>query len=153
MKRWLLAVLLLAAGPVVAMCFDTAGQRHAIDPALLQAIAEVESAMRANAVNVNADGSRDVGLMQINSYHFPRLARQGITEARLLSDSCLAVEVGAGILRGFIQRYGYNWTAVGAYNAGGGAGREAARRRYARKVWQRYQALLEQRPALSAATR
>jgi hypothetical protein len=35
--------------------------------------------------------------------------------------------------------HGYNWPAVGACNAGNSPHRQAARLRYARKVWQRYQ--------------
>lgn len=70
---------------------------------------------------------------------------RGITEQRLLAEPCLSVEIGASVLAGFITRYGYNWTAVGAYNAGNSPGRQAARIRYARKVWQRYQALTQTR--------
>jgi soluble lytic murein transglycosylase-like protein len=57
--------------------------------------------------------------MQINSIHLPRLLKQGITEERLLNEPCLSVEVGASILAEFIQRFGYNWTAVGSYNVAG----------------------------------
>jgi soluble lytic murein transglycosylase-like protein len=109
---------------------------------LLYAIAEVESGLQPRAINKNKDGSRDVGLMQINSIHLPRLLRLGITEQRLLDEPCLAVQVGASILAEFVTRYGYNWTAVGAYNAGMATDRQAARLRYARKVWHRYEAIV-----------
>jgi soluble lytic murein transglycosylase-like protein len=85
--------------------------------------------------------------MQINSIHLPRLHAQGITEQRLLDEPCLSVEVGASVLAEFIARHGYNWTAVGAYNAGNSPHRQAARLRYARKVWQRYQVLTQARQA------
>lgn len=142
MKRWLPLALWLFSASAVAQCFEAAGLRYGIDPLLLAAIAEVESSGRHRAVNHNADGSRDVGLMQINSYHFPRLVQRGITEARLQNDACLSVEVGASILQGFIERHGYNWTAVGAYNAGSAAASENKRRAYARKVWVRYRQLM-----------
>jgi soluble lytic murein transglycosylase-like protein len=125
-----------------ADCWSAAGARYAVEPELLQAIAIVESGLRADAVNINKDGSRDVGLMQINSIHMPGLLKQGITEQRLLAEPCLAVHVGASILADFFTRHGYNWTAVGAYNAGNAQSRQAARMRYARKVWDRYQQLL-----------
>ncbi|AZC44737.1 transglycosylase SLT domain-containing protein [Pseudomonas chlororaphis] len=142
-KLWGGAVVALAwVGSASASCWVEAGKRHSIEPELLYAIAQVESRLDSRAVNHNTDGSRDIGLMQINSAHLPRLQVRGITEQRLLDEPCLAIEVGASILAQFIDRYGYNWTAVGAYNAGNSPDRQALRLRYARKVWQRYQALL-----------
>ncbi|MCD4531222.1 transglycosylase SLT domain-containing protein [Pseudomonas sp. C3-2018] len=129
-----------------AWCWSQAGRLHAIEPELLQAIADVESGQQPDAIHHNRDGTRDIGLMQINSSHLSRLKDQGITEQRLLDEPCLSVEVGASVLAEFIGRYGYNWTAVGAYNAGNSPHRQAARLRYARKVWQRYQVLTRDRP-------
>lgn len=144
-----LIVLQIWAGHVWAGCWVEAGKRYSIEPELLYAIADVESKLNARALNRNNDGSRDVGLMQINSLHFPRLATRGITEQQLLEDTCLAIDVGASILAEFIARHGYNWTAVGAYNAGSAPARQALRLRYARKVWQRYQALLSDESIVS----
>ncbi|NVZ26798.1 transglycosylase SLT domain-containing protein [Pseudomonas gingeri] len=135
-------LMLLWAGPLPAFCWDSAGRRHGIEPELLYAIAQVESDLRAQAVGHNSNGSRDIGLMQINSLHLPRLAARGITEQQLLEDPCLSVQVGATILAEFIERHGYGWTAVGAYNAGSGEDRQAARERYARKVWRLYRVLV-----------
>ena len=138
--------LLMGSPQAWADCWEEVASRYDLEPELLQAIAAVESGYRAHAVNaLNSDGSRDIGLMQINSMHLPRLAKQGITEERLLSEPCLSVEVGASILAGFVQRFGYNWTAVGSYNAGVAPEREALRLRYAEKIWARYQALVAQR--------
>lgn len=134
------------AGPAQAFCWDSAGQKHAIEPALLQAIAEVESGLSAHAMNHNSNGTRDIGLMQINSSHLSHLQTRGITEQRLLDEPCLSVEVGASVLAGFVSVYGYNWTAVGAYNAGNAVDRQTARLRYARKVWKRYQTLIDNAP-------
>lgn len=131
---------------VLANCWQEVGSRYDIEPELLQAIAVVESGNRIDALNTsNSDGSRDIGLMQINSSHLPRLLKLGITEQRLLSEPCLSIEVGASILAEFIQRFGYNWTAVGSYNAGVGPGREALRLRYAEKIWARYEELVAHR--------
>ncbi|SEK33436.1 Transglycosylase SLT domain-containing protein [Pseudomonas agarici] len=134
--------MLVLSGPLQAFCWDSAGRRHGIEPQLLYAIAHVESGLRAQAVGRNKDGSRDIGLMQINSFHLPRLSAQGITEQQLLEDPCLSVHVGAAILAQFIERHGYGWTAVGAYNAGSGEERQAARERYARRVWRFYRVLV-----------
>lgn len=138
----------MASDQALAYCWEAAATPHDIEPELLQAIAIVESGYRAQAMNhANRNGTRDIGLMQINSTHLPRLLKQGITEDRLLNEPCLSVEVGASILAEFIQRFGYNWTAVGAYNVGTGAGpeREALRMRYAQKIWAVYEQLVAHR--------
>lgn len=144
--KWLFCLGLgLGVTQAHAWCWSRAGQLHAIEPELLQAIADVESGLKPDAINHNSNGTRDIGLMQINSIHLPRLQARGITEQRLLHEPCLSVEVGASVLAEFVARYGYNWTAVGAYNAGNSPHRQTARLRYARKVWQRYQVLTEAR--------
>lgn len=148
LRHTLLLLALAGSSPAWGFCWTEAASRHDIEPELLQAIAAVESGYRPEAINYsNHNGSRDIGLMQINSIHLPRLLEQGITEQRLLAEPCLSVEVGASILAGFIKRFGYNWTAIGAYNAGPGSGarREALRQRYAEKIWARYAALIAQR--------
>lgn len=145
--KGLLLTLVMSGNQASAYCWEEVASRYNIEPQLLQAIAAVESGYQADAMNhANRNGTRDIGLMQINSIHLPRLLKQGITEERLLSEPCLSVEVGASILAEFIQRFGYNWTAVGAYNVGAGAGeqREALRLRYAEKIWARYEALVLQ---------
>ncbi|MGY1952463.1 transglycosylase SLT domain-containing protein [Pseudomonas pergaminensis] len=150
-RFWSKALVLsvaMASNHVMAFCWEQAASQHNIEPELLQAIAAVESGFRAQAMNhTNRNGTRDIGLMQINSIHLPRLLKQGITEDRLLNEPCLSVEVGASILAEFIQRFGYNWTAVGAYNAGPGSGpeREALRRHYAEKIWAYYEQLVAHR--------
>lgn len=49
-------------------CWVSAGKRYSVDPWLLYTISSVESGMNPLAVNVNKDESRDLGLMQINSW-------------------------------------------------------------------------------------
>lgn len=147
-SKSLLLVACLGGNQALANCWNEAAIRYDLEPELLQAIAAVESGYRAQALNhANRNGTRDIGLMQINSIHLPRLLKQGITEERLLKEPCLSVEVGASILAEFVQRFGYNWTAVGSYNVGAGPGpqREALRMRYAEKIWARYEALVAQR--------
>ena len=115
------AVLAMLAGIATsahAECWFDAGQRHNIDPLLLYSIAKVESSLNPSAINRNRNGTYDIGLMQINSTHLPRLSKAGITREKLLNDSCTSVMAGAQILSGFISRHGYTWEAVGAYNAG-----------------------------------
>lgn len=97
-----------------AMCFDEAGKKYGISPQLLRAIAKTESGMRPHAMNRNPNGSYDVGVMQINSFWFPKL---GLTADQLRADPCLNVMTGADILGRCIKSHGYAWEAVGCYNA------------------------------------
>ncbi|MEJ2405366.1 MAG: lytic transglycosylase domain-containing protein [Candidatus Thiodiazotropha sp.] len=116
-------------------CFDEAAERYNIAGELLYAIAAHESRLDPSAVGRNQDGSRDIGIMQINSWWLPKLAEYGIDEGHL-QEPCTNVSVGAWILAGNIARYGYTWDAVGAYNAGT-ADTEMVRKRreaYAHKV-------------------
>ena len=100
-------------------CFVTVGQASGVSPALLKAIARVESSLNPKAVNAthkNRTGSYDIGLMQINSRWLKKLEVHGITEIALY-DACTSIEVGAWILADLFKRHGVNWEAVGAYNA------------------------------------
>ena len=124
-----------------ATCWDEAARYFNLDPQLLNAIAQVESGMNPEAINVNTNGSYDVGLMQINSTHLARLRKLGVDEITLMRDPCVSVLVGASILSEMVQTYGYTWEAIGAYNAGTSVSRHSLRMRYAWKVWQRYQRL------------
>ncbi|HHC0467380.1 TPA: SPI-1 type III secretion system invasion protein IagB, partial [Salmonella enterica] len=100
-----------------------------------------ESAMKPGAIGYNRDGSTDLGLMQINSFHMKRLKKMGISEKQLLQDPCISVIVGASILSDMMKIYGYSWEAVGAYNAGTSPKRSDIRKRYAKKIWENYRKL------------
>lgn len=119
-KTWstILFLYLLLAFPTWgnAACFEEAAARYEIPVSLLKAISRVESSGNPLAVNRNTNGSQDVGHMQINSSWLPVLQRYGITEQSLLNP-CINTYVGAWILAGNISQLGYNWNAVGAYNA------------------------------------
>ncbi|OXJ19928.1 lytic transglycosylase domain-containing protein [Burkholderia sp. AU6039] len=150
LRRWVAAVALFAAGTsgVAARdCWTWAGEQHGIDPLLLVAIAKVESSMNPRAMNWNRNGTYDIGLMQINSTHLPRLVKVGVTHRRLIDEPCTSIATGASILADFIDRHGYTWNAVGAYNAGSSPKREPARKAYATKVWKEYRVLTSDREA------
>lgn len=123
-----IALALAAALPAHA-CWDDAANRYQVSSALLYAIARTESGLNPQAIGRNANGSRDIGLMQINSAWLPTLASHGIGE-RDLFEPCTNIHVGAWILAGNVSRLGYTWEAVGAYNAAS----PALRRAYIEKV-------------------
>jgi len=109
------AVGALAMAPAQA-CWDAAAARYGVSSELLYAIARTESALDPNAIGHNRNGTRDIGLMQINSAWLPTLAVYGIGE-RELFEPCTSIHIGAWVLAGNIQRLGYTWNAIGAYNA------------------------------------
>ena len=125
----IVAITLLASAPARA-CWDEAAVRYGVSSALLYAIARTESGLNPQAIGRNRNGSRDIGLMQINSAWLPTLATRGIGERELL-EPCTNIQVGAWILAGNVQRLGYTWDAVGAYNAE----TPALRRAYAERVY------------------
>ncbi len=126
---WLFLPLVLIPFSAAAACFDEAASRYQIPSALLRSISRVESSGNPHALNRNADGSIDIGHMQINSRWLPSLARFGITQETLV-DPCTNTMVGAWVLAQNIRRLGYSWDAVGAYNASS----PEKRNKYARKV-------------------
>ena len=126
--RWSVALALGISFPAHA-CWEDAAQRYKVSSALLYAIARTESGLNPQALGRNPNGSRDIGLMQINSAWLPKLASLGIDE-RNLFEPCTNIHIGAWILAGNIQRLGHTWEAVGAYNAAS----PALRRAYIEKV-------------------
>lgn len=137
MARYLLVALTLGiADTALADCFERAAERHRVPAPLLRAIACVESNHNAYAVHRNANGSVDLGVMQINSWWLPKLKPFGI-ERDHLWDLCTNVHVGAWVLAQNIKVLGLSWQAIGAYNAGlrQTPEKEALRYAYAQKVY------------------
>jgi soluble lytic murein transglycosylase-like protein len=103
----------LSSGPSEARyqaLFEEAGQRHDIDPALLAAIASVESGFDPTAQS--SAGAQ--GLMQF----MPATASEmGVDPF----DPASAIDGAARYLKREIQRFGSVELAAAAYNAGAGA--------------------------------
>lgn len=120
-------------------CWLSAARTYNVNPYLLYAIAEKESALNPLAVNARGSMDEDVGLMQINSFWYPHLEKYGISRSDLF-DSCTSIQVGAWVLAQSMNVFGNTWEAVGAYNVG--TSKEAwaykARNHYASDVQRRY---------------
>jgi type IV secretion system protein VirB1 len=74
-----------------------------VDPVTLVGIAKHESGLDPTRINVNSNGSRDLGLMQINESNFEWL---GLT-ATTAMDPCRSLAAGALVLK-----------SLSAYNSG-----------------------------------
>src|SRR6202171_29897 len=160
MRRIATVIFALCFAPSLASaCWDEAGQRDGVSPQLLYASAGMEPRLNPAAVNTSHrkdTGSYDIGLMQINSSHLPRLARRGINEADLY-DPCTNIHVGAWLLADEFSRYGVSWEGVGAYNAActqlRGKDCHAARAKYAWLVYRHLPSALKPATASRIAAR
>lgn len=138
------AVAAIMAAPSMCLaCWSDAERLYGVSSHLLFAVARVESNLQPGAMNQShraRNGSYDIGLMQINSSHLPKLASLGISENDLL-EPCTNIKVGAWLLADSFARRGVSWDAVGAYNAActqlKGDDCTAARSRYAWLVYRR----------------
>lgn len=120
MKMWWLAIYLLTINITcsAADCFELAGRDYKIDPDLLRAISWKESRHQINAIGINPVTGYGSGLMQVDSQHFNELAKYGIKPEHLTTDPCMNIYTGAYYLAIAFKKWGVNWEAVGAYNAG-----------------------------------
>ncbi|KMZ11999.1 hypothetical protein BHUM_02943 [Candidatus Burkholderia humilis] len=124
-------------------CFEQAGAYQGVNPLVLRAVAWCESKGDAAAINHNTNGSIDIGQLQINSIHFPDLARDGIPH-RALIDPCVNVFVAAWLLKQKMVKYGNTWQAIGAYHSESPKHRDA----YARSIQSIFVSWGELRPAM-----
>ena len=76
----------------------------------------VESRLNPKAVNHNTNGTRDIGVAQVNTIHLATLEKHGIGENEL-KDGCVNTYVGAWLLSKQIAKHGLNWFGVAAYHS------------------------------------
>ena len=127
-------------------CWAQASEKYKIPVDLLYAIARVETGNRGNLISgKNKNNTYDIGLMQINSIHLPRLKKYGINEKMLIEDPCTNLHVGAWILSEFIAKHGYTWQAIDSYNAG----RPTKHKTYVNKVYAMHKRILQERKKFS----
>jgi hypothetical protein len=131
MKRQILvAVLCLLSGAAQARsvvsvpvarsltpdCVTDAARKHDLPLAALVGILAAEGGTVGIAVS-NANGSWDLGPMQINTCNLDELAAQGFSPEAILRDGCVNAHAAAWILRREYLRVGNIWAAVGAYHS------------------------------------
>jgi soluble lytic murein transglycosylase-like protein len=138
--------------------FAQVAEEFSLHPEILNAIADHESGHNPWALNIggrsvypdsreealaiiekNCGKSYDVGLMQVNSYWIRKFE---LSPAQALEPE-ENVRLGAWILRYCLDRYGYNWRAIGAYHTGSPKKLPGRARAYAVKVMKKYNALMK----------
>jgi soluble lytic murein transglycosylase-like protein len=72
-------------------CWQSAGEYYSLDPFLLYTIAYHESSLNPRAINTNTNKTRDIGLMQINTFWLPKLAEFGIHEKHLTNSKHIGI--------------------------------------------------------------
>jgi len=137
--------------------FAQVAEEFSLHPEILNAIADHESGYNPWALNIqgksvypdsreealaiiekNRGKSYDVGLMQVNSYWIRKFE---LSPAEALEPE-ENLRLGAWILRYCLDRYGYNWRAIGAYHTGSPKNLPGRARAYAVKVMKKYNALM-----------
>lgn len=96
--------------------FEEAGHYYNIPPLLLKNIAQIESAGNPNAVRINDNGTKDYGLMQINSIHLRTLSQWGINEGNIMNPK-INIYAGSWLLSRHIKEGGFNLQSIGNYHS------------------------------------
>lgn len=102
--------------PITHQCIYAAAQYQQLPVELLYAVMEREGG-KVGTVKQNKDGSKDLGVFQINSRWLPMFAHYGISKYDLIYNGCVSAQAGAFILKREILRAGDFWTGVGNYHS------------------------------------
>jgi hypothetical protein len=97
-------------------CVAEAARKHDVPLAALMGILVAEGGTVGEAKR-NANGSWDLGPMQINTCNLDELAAQGFSPEEILRDGCVNAHAAAWILRREYLRAGNIWTAIGTYHS------------------------------------
>jgi soluble lytic murein transglycosylase-like protein len=106
----------------LALCIFTAAQTYSVPPTVILGVLNVESG-KVGMASPNANGTYDLGPMQINTIWMPELASYwGVSEKTALrwvrDDACVNIGVGAWILRKKMNETGSLVGGIGGYHSG-----------------------------------
>lgn len=127
-------------------CFQEASEKHNVPMNLLLAVSYTESRFKTKARNSNRNGTRDYGLMQINSLWSKEAHKMGYSWKKIKTNPCTNIMFGSLILKKNHKRLGSWKAAIGAYNAGFAKSPKAKKRR------QRYYNLVMRHRAIAQKT-
>lgn len=95
--------------------FKKYGEFYGVNPVILWGIAKTESNFDPNALNINKNGTLDIGLMQINSIHYLKLKKFNYTLFDLY-DPEINVAFGSYVLSRCLKKHGLNLRGINCYN-------------------------------------
>ncbi len=124
----------ISKGLELSECIKRAGEKYRINPLLLYSIALVESGMNPNALNVNRNGTRDIGMFQINEDNLKRLN----ISIKYAYNPCTASFIAGYLLNDCVRMFGESFRAIDCYNKGVKAKKESS---YVLKVIRTYKRL------------
>lgn len=113
----------------IESCFKEASNKHNVPLHLLLAVSYTESRFKTKAHNKNRNGTRDYGLMQINSIWSKQAKKMGYSWYKIKTNPCTNIMFGSHILKSNHRRLGSWKSAIGAYNAGFAKSPKAKKRR------------------------
>ena len=103
-------------------CMAAAAAFYHLPPRVLPSIQRVEGG-RPGLVQINANGSADLGLMQVNTIwldplaRYARMTQQAVAE-HLVNDPCFNIAAAAAILRLYLtEAHGNLMVAIGHYHS------------------------------------
>jgi hypothetical protein len=111
----------IASEPAVAACIYRASRGRGWLQKTLWGLRDQEGGW-VGAVIANANGSDDLGPLQINSWWVPRIADlikrpEGSVRSWLVHDACFNVDVARWIFLSALATSGSYWTAIGLYHS------------------------------------
>lgn len=95
--------------------FEKYSAQYNVPKELLIAIAQTESGFDPWATNKNTNGTFDIGLMQINTVHLPKLRSIGL-KAQDLYRPDVNIAFSAYILSTCFDKHGFNYRGLNCYN-------------------------------------
>ncbi|MDR1041905.1 MAG: lytic transglycosylase domain-containing protein [Deltaproteobacteria bacterium] len=102
--------------PVTFGCLEDSVEAFRVPLAMILVVMDTESG-KVGLASQNADGSRDLGPMQVNTFWLPRLEGMGVTEEMLRDNGCVNVAVAAWILRGCLSEGKGHLDALMSYHS------------------------------------
>ena len=103
-------------------CMAAVASFYNLPPRVLPSIQQVEGG-QVGAISRNANGSEDLGLMQVNTLWIAPIAKhtkqpEAVVRARLINDGCFNIAAAGAILRTYLnEARGDLMLAVGFYHS------------------------------------
>lgn len=124
-------------GEIPVSCLVVTANSYQLPPLLLGGVLMVEGG-RNGMANLNANGSRDYGVSQINSAWLDKTKAVGVDAEALRTDACKNIWTAGWIIRRCMNKFDQSfWLAVGCYHTGENPKTLAQlerQRKYAKKV-------------------